>query len=183
MCGLDFLDEVETDPKVKKAKRDVHADGIAAPSDGVSGSGGSGGSGGGPRLTPGRGLGERVDFGDNIGYIRFYPFTNRFEALCLRDGHTVIRCRLTKYASESRGVGDQFNPAAGRPLGLMAAWLLADFAGLPHEHHNPFFLLSLSRQDRQDGRAYLDLLPGGKDILHFERPQRTGEPAEPIADP
>ena len=69
------------------------------------------------RLTPGRGQGLKVDFGPNNGYLRWLPYTNRFEATCLRPGHDEVRCRLTKYASESAGVGERFNSAMGRPFG------------------------------------------------------------------
>ena len=135
------------------------------------------------RLTPGRGHGMKVDFGPDVGYIRWFPFTNRFEASCLRPGHAVSRCRLTKYASESAGVGEQFNSAMGRPLGLMAAWLLTPFEGPANEHHNHFTVICITRQERVDARMHLSSLTGGGTIQCHERPQRTGEPEEPLGDP
>ena len=127
--------------------------------------------------------GFKVDFGPEAGYIRWFPFTNRFEVTCLHPGHAEVRCRLTKYASESAGVGEQFNSALGRPLGIMAAWLLKPFDGYPHEHNHHFTQICITRHERLDGRTHLSCLAGGGAIQCHERPKRTGELDEPVGDP
>ena len=129
-------------------------------------------------------MGLRVDFGENIRYTRWYPWTGRFEVVCIRLGHRAHSCRFTKYNSESSGLGNNYNPAAGRPLGLVSAWLLAeDFWGLPHEHSNPFFIMSLDRPCRLRARDHLSTLADGDMLQAFERSQRTGEPIEPFGHP
>ena len=144
---------------------------------------GGGGGGGGARLTPGRGMGVKVDFGEEVGYVRYFPWTSRCEATCRRPGHTFERCRLTRYATESSGVGELYNEAMGRPLGLISAWFLKEFEGGAHEHNDPTWLHSFSYQERVDGRRHLSGLADGDIIQCFERPQRTGEPLEPFKDP
>ena len=182
ICGVDAvggdLDEEPPPPPGKRRKVPVVPD--AAPSGG--GGGGGAGGGGGPRLQPGHGMGLRVDFGEEIGHIRWYPWTGRFEVTCTRLCHRAERCRITKYNTESTGIGDAFNPALGRPLGLIAAWILCDFCGEPHEHKSPWHALSITRAERIAGINHLLELPNGAEMVCYERPQRTGEPVEPVGD-
>ena len=79
-------------------------------------------------ITSGKGLGCKVSVGDK-GYIRYFPASNRFEAVCHHDGHKAVRCRLTRYSLAS-APGPRYNAASGRPLGLLTAWLMTDFPGL-----------------------------------------------------
>ena len=135
----------------------------------------------------GKGLGTVVDFGPTVGYIRWFPQSSRFEAVCTRNDHTgnhkEARCRQTRYCTESRLEGDKFNAAAGRPLGLLSAFLLGSFDGLAHEHGSFWHVLTLTRAQRIDGRRTLKLLENGPLIISFERTQRSGEESEPEGDP
>jgi hypothetical protein len=116
----------------------------------------------------------RIDFPDH-GTISFY-IDGRFEAVCRHPAHLPKnRCRLTR---TSVGSGD--SEAQGRPLGLMAAWLLAssDFAS-KEEHNNPFALFILDFPARERARQRLRHLPGAAQLLDAERVPSPNEGPEP----
>jgi hypothetical protein len=115
------------------------------------------------------------------GSITFYPDKNdpekgRFQAVC---GHPELHgksCRLTRTSAPSVRVGG--NQAQGRPLGLLAAWLVvgelaADRAA--HDASVPF----LSADERLAAREELLSQPNGAELAAHERPMRLGEPLEP----
>ena len=131
-------------------------------------------------IVGGKGYGVRVDLGEHEGHIRYFPQSARFEAVCTRNAdHVSIRCRLTLYSSESLGKGKKSKHAVGRSLGLLAAWLLGDYNGPPHEHSNRLTALALSLSDRTEGRRYLMTMPNADTVATFERTRREGEPEEP----
>ena len=183
VCGIDTPDDEDVGDVLpaRPRKQRRSSDGGADDYDAFAHHGGASASG--PRLMPGRGIGLRVEFGVDVGFIRWFPWTSRFEGTCTRPGHEDVRCRFTKYATPSSGVGDAYKPALGRPLGLMSAWLLGEFDGMPHEHTDPFHIMSFSRHHRLDGRRHLSTLQDGDLLQAHERPQRSGEPEEPFEDP
>ena len=122
--------------------------------------------------------------GANIGLIRWFSKTARFEATCTRDAdHIAARCRLTRGSIASAAKGVIFNPAAGRPLGLLAAWLLEPFESLAREHCNVLYVTGFAQQMRINGRQHLLTLPNDDLLAAFERLRRAGEPEEPETDP
>ena len=73
-------------------------------------------------------------------------------------------------------------PAQGRPVGLLAAWLsdVVTESCFDHPSHiSPFLLALCSLEKRQAARAFVATLPGGMELLAFERKPRTGEDTEP----
>lgn len=88
------------------------------------------------------------------------------------------RCRLTRTC-----VASEDNPAQGRPLGLMAAWLLWEHVEFEpadrEEHGNIFSVLSLSAQSRRTARDKLKTMEFADSLFKHERERRLGEPEEP----
>ena len=121
--------------------------------------------------------------GDTLIYYR----DRRFVAVCRRDAHQLPnRCRLERSAE---GSGYPSRSAQGRPLGLMAAWLLycnENDAGVScenkEEHISLFFLCCLDHATRMRARRHILTLPGGAQLAAYERPRRLAqlEPEEPI---
>ena len=113
-----------------------------------------------------------VPFG--VGRISFYK-DGRFEALCCLPGHA--RCRMTRYLPKSEQAA---RSGKGRPVGHMAAWLspsivLQDRA----EHRNPFFMMSLSKEARQQARNGVKNVERGLELLSHERARLPDEDSEP----
>jgi hypothetical protein len=120
---------------------------------------------------------HRVRFPDD-STISVYA-DGRFEAVCHHEDHVPRRrCRLTR---TREGSDDPAAAAQGRPLGLIAAWLLSnqDFSD-KSEHSSIFAVFLQSLAARQAARVRLKALPGGVELLGYERRQRDGEPEEPI---
>ena len=69
--------------------------------------------------------------------------------------------------------------AHGRPVGLMAAWLLNDIHVTPHEHIEPFFVYSFSHETRARAREHIMTCEDGPLICSFERDVRDHEGPEP----
>jgi len=106
-----------------------------------------------------------------LGKISFYKGTGSFECVCSREGH--VDCRLTRTSLPSVRAA---RAGQGRPLGLLASWLLFD--GELHgkaEHRNPFTVLGLTRELRSQGRHVLRGLPNGAQLEACERPRRASE--------
>ena len=111
-----------------------------------------------------------------VGKIFYYSHLKRFTASC-----AVHKCTFSKTSNESED-----NPAAGRPVGTLIAWLVqnqppasvskAAHACLKNKRSIPLDL-------RQQGRDLCRLLESGAELLASERPQRTGEPEEPVGQP
>ena len=104
----------------------------------------------------------------------------RFEAVCWPHKDSQPKCRLTRTSK----TGDPNDPenAQGRPLGLLAAWLMECDAleiSSRDQHCDPSSLLRLTPDVRNKAREVLMSLPGGAKLASFERPRKLGEPAEP----
>ena len=124
--------------------------------------------------------------GSTISYYR----DGRFEAVCrCRTAlataageavrHTPLgRCRLTRTAKESEDPAG--STAQGRPLGLLASWIL--HGGEFHSTKEHCDLFGVFMQDvgrRRTARDFLQKMPEGLKLCKYERPQRPGEPEEP----
>ena len=112
-----------------------------------------------------------VPFGIKPGRLSFYPKDKRFEARCPNPAHG--RCILTRFAKEGPS-------RSGRPLGLMAHWVLNHSQKLQPEHiYAPDPSLSL----RQEAMEIMKGSPGMLPLLQAERKQNVdaGEPEEPLA--
>ena len=117
----------------------------------------------------------------NGGSLRFYFADGRFEASCPNLLHMLgdHKCRLTRTC---HGNGD--NEEAGRPVGLMIAWLLDAFSDVDGETHRSVWkLLTYNLSDRRAAREIVTGLGGGADLLAKEREPREGEPEEPLHAP
>lgn len=128
-----------------------------------------------------RGSAEVVVHFPSCGKISFYAGDNRFEAVC--SCHTPTgssRCILTRTSA-----GSNRKKSQGRPLGLLAAWLLnAEVMGTKDDHCNRLWLLSsLSKEDRLAARRYLASLPAGPNLLACERAKAQNEDSEPDGVP
>jgi hypothetical protein len=109
------------------------------------------------------------------GKISYYDRYSRFEATCheAHSGHQA--CRLSKLSYPGA------NPAQGRPVGLLAAWLKLSDVGVSsrYEHLNPFTMALATQEVRLEARECVAGMPGGPELLSFERACRDGEPQEP----
>lgn len=115
------------------------------------------------------------------GKVTFYRSDGRFEAVCRQHQQTSKAiCRLTRTSAENAR-----KAAQGRPLGLLVAWLeLARHHGCGREHKDPVFVnAGITLAQRQAARRSLEATDGGVALLACERPQREGEPAEPVGVP
>ena len=123
-----------------------------------------------------------VDFG--FGNIRFYFSRLELVAQCANPLHG-IRCRLSRSV---QGSGTAWRHGQGRPLGLMAAWLLAgqdDQLAIPThaDHVKTRTWPKPSLEDRVAARAAIAAHPAGAALIAAERPRRPGEPEEPETVP
>ena len=66
--------------------------------------------------------------------------------------------------------------AQGRPLGYLVCWLRGSWGHLSKEAHRN---ARYSKQEREEGRAYLATLENGPLLLAWERDRRAGEGVEP----
>ena len=114
---------------------------------------------------------------DGRGKVSLYT-DGRIEAVCFSDAHKVPGVPQCKIRRAS--VGGDDNPAQGRPLGLLAAWVLkcGDFVSRDC-HCDRFTPFAFSQEERKRARDYALALPGGVAIAGAERPQRPGEEIEP----
>ena len=85
------------------------------------------------------------------------------------------RCRQTRTSDPSDS-----NEAAGRPIGLLAAWLQFDCACDRPSHRNEFVVYSFDHATRLEARKLVLSLPGGPELCARERFQRDGEDIEPV---
>ena len=115
-----------------------------------------------------------------FGQIAYYKRYDRFQATCEKHDS----CRLSR-ASRPKCF-DPTRPARGRPLGLMAVWLLSQaHYDSKADHHNVFSLalLATGMEDRRDARNHLLAMPGGEELSSYERPRRKKEPVEEVGLP
>lgn len=130
-----------------------------------------------------RGMGEEI--GVPGGYLRYYKKGNMIVAHCIRHGDRDCRLTRTCNASTAKGRAGQ-----GRPLGLMAAWLLAAHDADPDTadgHKSREFLKTIQTADsyqvRADARESLGAIEGIEEWFALERAQLESEEAEPKAVP
>eukprot|EP00971_Amphidinium_carterae_P350996 6491845-Amphidinium_carterae.1 len=102
------------------------------------------------------------------GVLRYHRGRNMFEATCTRHAN----CTLTRSSSGGRR-------ASGRPLGLLAAWLLLDSVEGDHKTRE-LLRFQLTLEKRQAGRAHLETLEGHEALCAHERAIAPGEPQEPL---
>ena len=110
----------------------------------------------------------------SYGRIAFHPAKGDFEATCCAEGH--IRCRLTRRAIAGPRAGQ------GRPLGLIAAWLMAASDYSSKDEHKDVFVMALisDLENRKHGRSELAKVDGAQALFACERPLAPEEPDEPI---
>lgn len=100
------------------------------------------------------------------GKLFYYDRTSRFFTVC--SAHEACTRTRTSNPSERK-------KAQGRPLGYMAAWLLAP-AATKEEH----IRIVPSHEDRAQARRLLRALaPGFEELESYERPQEQDEESEP----
>lgn len=109
------------------------------------------------------------------GRIAYYESKRSFEAVCRNPAHG--KCVLTR-SSRGRGGGPGVPPRGGRPLGLMAAWLLRGNVAGKGEHWAPANLHG-DRSARRAGRNFIKAPAHGFALLSHERPKADGEGSEP----
>ena len=106
------------------------------------------------------------------GRIVYYFGEERFYAECVKHG---AGCRLGR--GRRRYAGS--DPAAGRPLGLLVAWLII---GTAECHADPLGAHDFDWETRRDCREYLHSIPGAEKL--FEKERKQDEPtSEPEGDP
>lgn len=142
------------------------------------------GGAGGEQPSVGEQVAPEVLAGDNAdrgvihyavpgGYLRYYPSSRRFAAHCEVPEHGT--CRRMKTANEGPA------PAQGRPLGYLMAWL--EDCNYPSQQSHLHSTHSLSLEARQRGREVLKGFASARMLFEVERPQRPGEPEEPLDCP
>lgn len=102
------------------------------------------------------------------------PTRGRFQATCGNPLHGP-RCRLTR---AMHGSVRKQNSAQGRPLGLMAAWLLVAHLAEDAIDHDAMIPL-LTQDQRAAAREDIKELPGGIELFSAERIRLEGEGEEP----
>ena len=110
-----------------------------------------------------------------LGHIAYHVSRQAFEARCiLHPGCSLTRTSKGRHSS-AMGI------VAGRPLGLMSAWLLAADAHDTKESHvdTSWWPEQLSPDAREAGRVHLLTLDGGPELAEFERAPVEGEGEEP----
>lgn len=112
------------------------------------------------------------------GMLRRYASTNTVVMHC--PYHTEEKCRLTRSLKPSTLASRQ---GQGRPLGLLLAWAKnCDSSMSAAEHVHSFTPPSeqrmLARRELNELATEVEAL---RELLALERPQRPGEPEEPIA--
>ena len=112
-----------------------------------------------------------LDLGE-LGDLRFYPKSGVMSAFCRCENHRGgPDCRRS---ATCRPKG----PGAGRPLGMLVAWLQrnSDFSSQMEHVHACHTTLA----QRQAARRWLMQQPGSADFASFEKPARDGEDLEPV---
>ena len=133
-----------------------------------------------PRKDVGRSRGPksnvdlRLQF-ENHGEIRYNIIQKNFFAVCALHGHD---CKRSRASTEAAAKNILRNPGQGRPLGLLAAWLMK---GARHKdsfsHKN--CMSTIARSERVDARKLLKTSPGFHEFSELERAKFSGEDSEP----
>ena len=114
----------------------------------------------------------RVDFGDGFGArhsIRYDASSGQLVAYCGIHGRS---CRKQRTTNASR------KPGSGRPLGWLAAWLLAGHQSASRDEH--FYDVDHTLASRVAGRALVAASDGGDVLAVFEAPRLDIDPEEPL---
>lgn len=115
---------------------------------------------------------------NEFGEIRYNIKKQSFYAVCHRHSGAGAECRRTRTALGPSARNCLRNPGQGRPLGLLAAWLVQ--AG---DHRSEVMhassMSTISRAQRAEGRRMLEALPGHEVLTSKERALQPGEPSEP----
>ena len=133
-----------------------------------------------PQLAPGRKSVEIVIPG--LGKIFYYPASGEFIAKCDRHG-----CKMTRRSHPTGAAAFALhpNPAKGRPLGLMMAWLEQGFrpgCDALELHRRPSEFL-IDHAVRAASRRRLAEIPGGLSFMLLEHAWDPTQPLEPLGDP
>jgi len=115
------------------------------------------------------------------GFIVYDALEDKFIAYCV--GLHGNRCCKSR-AAHARKPKWEIKPAQGRPLGFLGAWLFANWLShAKHDHsHEDWFSL----EDREGARLEMHRDAEAEEwliMLGHERPQRDGEPPEPVDCP
>lgn len=97
---------------------------------------------------------------DGYGDIRYNPRTRVFVAHCQCNGHGDCRRQRTAVRSGKHSLQGFAGMGAGRPLGLLCAWLLEQKSFSTRRDHVNSSLVHLRRQKRVEGREHLKKIPG-----------------------
>lgn len=111
----------------------------------------------------------RVCVGLGNSYIAHYERPKQFYAVCLHAGHE--KCRLTRTSNPGA------QPASGRPLGYLMAWLDAAASYDDAFDHRQRCLPTCG--DRRAARSRLHGVSGSGDVFARERPRRQDTDSEP----
>ena len=115
----------------------------------------------------------------SLGDLRYNAKDSHIMAVCRHPDH--VDCRITRTvnaASAARQIAT--NPAQGRPLGFLCAWLnAAGRCSSATEHKQLAVPRHLSLQSRQEARAEFMREEEATAIASMERARNDGEPDEP----
>ena len=109
------------------------------------------------------------------GQIAYYNNGN-FVATCNVPDHDV--CILTKVGRVAKSMCG-ISPK-GRPLGLMAGWMLRGMLCDDKEEHWQPDNFELPLSERKGARRALETAPGAEDLWQFEREDPNAEEGEPL---
>ena len=113
---------------------------------------------------------NRVDFGEGAGFLVYYAAGDVIQAHCRVPGHGDCRRQRTVTSGRRRG--------QGRPLGHLAAWLLAgDQFANQAAHQARTFVPSLEK--RQEARELLAVAEGADELFKQENDEESGWEREP----
>ena len=116
-----------------------------------------------------------VDLGE-MGRISYHLSKEAFECQCSQPGH--VGCTLSR-TSKGRRVGE--GVVAGRPLGMLACWMLygAQCASKEQHRSKQAWRDNFSLAEREAARLWLAQQQGSDLLFACERAQEDGEPVEP----
>ena len=111
------------------------------------------------------------------GSITVYNRTQRMVATCNvpAHGHRCFKIALTR----EHATDIVKYPAQGRPIGMLAAWLMFGHKNHPKKGDEDVY----SHADRVRARLVFEASPGADLIFEEERALRPGEPREPLEHP
>lgn len=108
--------------------------------------------------------------------VAYYQGRQEFYAICSNERHGKL-CRKARSARPSSDLIRR--SAQGRPLGYLAAWLLAPTRSPCVSADEHKWLAPCNHQQRVAAREALKQCDGADVLFAYERPLRPGEPEEP----